>query len=152
MKLVFGKEIEDWEELERIEAVVYYNGRFYTSGTHQDAMLKICDEFWQKAGILNNAVVKKVVENCDSFSDYSKCIDYTDMLFRENKMFGFDLFGDENGNLILTAHYPQNLCNEKVYRAVHDYMEPRGIETLASFTGDCSCGIGSCMQIVLGAE
>lgn len=112
VKFELGTEIEVYD-MDREEAmIVTEDGFIYTSPiNHQVCMMEMCENYWKDRNIDMSE---------DEESELAKAIEITDTLFRENKLFGFDVYCDLE-NTYLVSHYPQNL--EKCYEQMKEYAE-----------------------------
>lgn len=122
VKIELGAEIEVYLMDRICVMIVTEDGFIYENDVnHQTCMLEMCATYWSDRGIN--------IDDMDKESEMAKAIEITDTMFRENKLFGFDVYSDLENNY-LVSHYPQNL--EKCYEQVEKYAKEHDM-ILATF-------------------
>jgi len=121
-----GEEIEVYM-MDRIEAmIVTADGFIYENGiNHQYCMLELCATYWSD----RNIDLSESNEEVDYEKELAKAIEMTDTMFRENRLYGFDVYSDGE-NDYLASHYPQNL--DKCYEQMKEYADDHDM-ILATF-------------------
>lgn len=99
-----------WKDWLRIEAIVLIDNKFYYGCNHQWAMTEYMSDYWSSRDY-----------DLEIDSDMEEAINYTDELFRQGKINGFDLFegGDKR---YLISHYPNILKNEKIMAQIKKFV------------------------------
>lgn len=134
-KFELGAKIEVYD-MDREEAlIVTEDGFIYSSPiNHQVCMMEMSATYWRDRNI-------DLSEDDDL--ELEKAIEITDALFRENRLFGFDVYCDSTNNY-LVSHYPQNL--EKCYEQMKEYAEANNM-ILATFNKEDHLGC-KCYEVI----
>lgn len=107
--------------LDREEAIILINGKFYSSTIHQYAVLQYKENFYE--GKIKGKVT---VESLDEdYLIYGKACDITDECFKKCEMIGLDLFCGDNEDYLL-FHYPQSIKEPNVLELCKKYADVHG--------------------------
>ena len=103
----------DWE---RDEALILAEGKWYDGYDHQSAMMEYMEDFWSKKGL-----------DLENDKDFGKACGHTDLLFREGKLYGFDLMEGNDGKTYLISHYRNITQNADAMKCVLQYVKEHGV-------------------------
>ena len=133
-----GKHV-DLSSFDRIYAVIIYDGTVYSTAlNHQELLTEISKEIVSKkdreaSGHLGD-ILRQWDEqefDLDNEKDLEAAIGITDLLFRENRLSGFDVF-ERGGESYLVSHYMSALEDKECLKAASVYARENGY-TLAAF-------------------
>lgn len=133
----------------RIYAVIIFDKKVYrTCSNHQNLMEEIANELRSKSAREKAGKLGKILDDWDkqdydliTGKDADDAIEMTDMLFRQNKLFGFDIYVDEN-ETYLVSHYASNLENNECLQTALAYAKKMGytlgtFESMGSYSVKC---------------
>lgn len=134
-KIEYGKFLPDVIDMERTEAIILLDGNIYTSSINHQCCLEdaVADVFKSKGW------------NIEEEKGLGNAIRYTDNAFRNNEMFGFDVWEDGE-NKYLLSHYEQNLENEECYKKMKQYALEKGM-ILGTFICRDKCSIDESREV-----
>lgn len=108
-------------DMDRTSAVIISESNVYESEIdHQDCLLLFMKEFIEEQGW-----------NLNNEKDHAKAIEYTDAMFREGNLHGFDVFSNCFESYFI-SHYPQSLENEQIFKIAQKYAKENNMK-LGSF-------------------
>ena len=115
----YTKEIK-WHDMCRTRAVIITNdGTVYEDDNHQYCLQSFSKDYLSDYNLSDD-------------SDLMDAIKLTDILFREGKFHGFDVF-EGKSTKVLASHYPRAYENENVLRSAIKYAKDNSL-ILTAFT------------------
>lgn len=134
----YGKKIPYITDMDRTNAIILFNGKIYASDINHQCCIEdaVANVFSTRGWDMSN------------WSDMDKAVAYTDSAFRNNEMFGFDVYESiDEGYLV--AHYPQNLEVEECFKIMNEFARKNNW-ILATFTKRDALSTNECRVVFQG--